>query len=1167
MMRFVQKGLWLLIIVPVWLSGQTLGESHVQQLQRSIPPGFAASDVAELVITDEYQSTHNGVTHLYVQQVYQGISVEKGRYSAHFDRNGNLLREHNRLIPSVSKRHNTLESSLSAFDAIAVAAAHLEKPLPVGLEALEVSNSPDQEMLFAGGNLSVEPIPVHLSLTLNEDDEVRLAWYLRIYEHGRAHWWNYWVDAVSGEVLDRHDWVVSCNWEESRPFQTRGVHTHSEAHHPERTATPGSIRSTADGSSYRILPWPVESPSHGAFQLVSEPADSLASPFGWHDVDGAAGVEYTITRGNNVYALEDTAGTNDQTGFSPDGGNTLTFDFPFDPQASPSANGPAAVVNLFYWNNVMHDIWYHIGFDEASGNFQENNYGRGGEGADFVVADARDGSGFNNANFATPPDGFSPRMQMFIWNPVYEPALTVLTPSSIAGGYDAPGASFGPGLPSTPLSGEVVLMNSNGSNEACGAADDPAAITGKIALVYRGTCTFVSKVQNAQDAGAIAVIVVNNQTTNPFPMGGTGGENIVIPALMVSKADGDMIAQALETETVTVEMVLTPVISGEDSDFDNGVIAHEYTHGISNRLTGGPSQAGGLSNEEQAGEGWSDWFGLVVTHRTGDTRNTPRGIATFLRQQPNDGTGLRPARYSADMSINPLTYDDIKTLSVPHGVGSVMATMLWDLYWDLVDEYGFDPNLRNPEAGNVMAMQLVVDGLKLQPSNPGFVDVRDAILLADQVNYNGANQCLIWNSFARRGLGYSADQGSVDNRGDGIEAFDLPPLCQDVLYVDNQTDAILVDPLDTLSYRVLWSNRTGKEVGGLTVQGQLPLSLDYLANLGECAATQSGNDIFFDLDTLPDVFRDTCVYFAQVREDAPRSIYTQYDSLEGDVADYQIISVAGTDAWSLETRNPRSGDFAFFVPNVGANNDQILEIPGSYRVNDKTVFAFWHSYNTEAAWDGGWVEFQRSGSSEWEDMGPYFVINGYNTGVGFNNPYGTHAAFGGNSGGYIESWADLSALDGALIRVRFRFVSDNNTSEEGWDVDDIGFLDAEHFGATACLRDSSGIITCNSQVKETYISPDPAILVNVEETLLPDTEVKIYPNPARTILYVSLLQPKPQPVSLSLGNLLGQELWSETAGSAMEQDWQIDVSAIPAGIYLLSIRQGDRLRVEKIRVE
>src|SRR5699024_3397697 len=94
-----------------------------------------------------------------------------------------------------------------------------------------------------------------------------------------------------------------------------------------------------------------------------------------------------------------------------------------------------------------------------------------------------------------------------------------------------------------------------------------------------------------------------------------------------------------------------------------------------------------------------------------------------------------------------------------------------------VDEYGFDPDIYEGTGGNNMALQLVMDGLKLQRCSPGFVDGRDAILDADEAANDGENKCLIWHAFAKRGLGLSADQGSSSSKRDGTEAFDVPEDC------------------------------------------------------------------------------------------------------------------------------------------------------------------------------------------------------------------------------------------------------------------------------------------------------------------------------------------------------------------------------------------------------
>src|SRR5690606_35324383 len=89
--------------------------------------------------------------------------------------------------------------------------------------------------------------------------------------------------------------------------------------------------------------------------------------------------------------------------------------------------------------------------------------------------------------------------------------------------------------------------------------------------------------------------------------------------------------------------------------------------------------------------------------------------------------------------------------------------------------HGFDTDFYNGSGGNNISLALVTEALKLQPSNPGFVDGRDAILAADMALYGGENQCAIWDAFARRGLGDSAIQGSSSSKTDGTEAFDLPP--------------------------------------------------------------------------------------------------------------------------------------------------------------------------------------------------------------------------------------------------------------------------------------------------------------------------------------------------------------------------------------------------------
>ena len=222
-------------------------------------------------------------------------------------------------------------------------------------------------------------------------------------------------------------------------------------------------------------------------------------------------------------------------------------------------------------------------------------------------------------------------------------------------------------------------------------------------------------------------------------------------------------------------------------DFDNGIIIHEYGHGISNRLTGGPG-VNCLGGTERMSEGWSDYYAItMLTDPELDDPEAARGMGPYaLFQDDRHGAGIRPRPYSRTWEIQPFSYDSIRTggwlggasLAAPHGVGHGWASVLWDMNWDLIDKHGFNPNLYEPwhTGGNNLALQLVTDGLKFQGCNPTFVVARNAILAADQALTGGENQCTIWASFARRGLGFSAVGGGT-SRADGTEAFDTHPDC------------------------------------------------------------------------------------------------------------------------------------------------------------------------------------------------------------------------------------------------------------------------------------------------------------------------------------------------------------------------------------------------------
>ena len=592
---------------------------------------MSEAEVSSLLVKDNYLSEKSGTTHIYLVQTHNGIEVYNAIVNINIAQDGSVINVGSRAVPDLSAVVETADRQLSAEAALEKAADQLGLELNQTPIVEEVIGGAAEAVVLSSSGVSQNSIPANLIYQPMPNGTVRLAWNLVIYELSGENWWNVRVDVTEGEMIGLDNYIDHDNWGAHQAGGQNGATGQNDS-----LKVP--LSASAVPSSYLVYQMPVESPNYA---LPAPPADArtteiapwldapTASPMGWH---ANTSTSWTDTQGNNVDAHKGAVRF--------DCGVDLECDPALDLTMEPTipTNVDAATVNLFFWNNIVHDVTYEYGFDEVAGNFQNDNFGLGGLGNDRVNANAQ-APGNCNANFGTPPDGSAPTMNMFNCN-------------------------------------------------------------------------------NASPA--------------------------------------------------------------HDGDLDNGVIAHEYGHGISNRLTGGPSNTSCLGNSERPSEGWSDLIGLLLTIEPGDTGTDARGIGTWLLGQPPDGPGVRVLRYSTDFNVNDHTYDDIKTMAVPHGVGEVWATMAWDMIWLMIDEYGYNADFYDAwdTGGNNLAMQLILDGMKLQPCSPGFVDARDGILLADQNLTGGVNQCMIWEAFAGRGLGFSADQGSSGSATDGTEAFDIPQFCE-----------------------------------------------------------------------------------------------------------------------------------------------------------------------------------------------------------------------------------------------------------------------------------------------------------------------------------------------------------------------------------------------------
>ncbi len=272
-----------------------------------------------------------------------------------------------------------------------------------------------------------------------------------------------------------------------------------------------------------------------------------------------------------------------------------------------------------------------------------------------------------------------------------------------------------------------------------------------------------------------------NFQTNNFANGGAGGDEVTAFAQKSGAPCPNNAFFGTPGDGSSPNMIMclwTPSNPQRDFSFDNGVVIHEYGHGISNRLVGGPNNVGCLGNSQQPGEGLSDCGALAYTGEVGDAGTDVRGSGTYILGQPLGGPGVRTQPYSTDPAVNTHSYESISGMSIPHGVGEVWAQVAWEAYWALVDARGFDADLYDAmgSAGNQRMMLNVNEGLKNTACSPTFTEVRDGIIQAATDNHGGEDVCTLWEAFAAFGLGTDAVSGGSGSTNP-TNGFTLPGSC------------------------------------------------------------------------------------------------------------------------------------------------------------------------------------------------------------------------------------------------------------------------------------------------------------------------------------------------------------------------------------------------------
>ena len=446
----------------------------------------------------------------------------------------------------------------------------------------------------------------------------------------------------------------------------------------------------------------------------------------------------------------------------------------------------AAITQLFYNINFLHDWYYDSGFNEISGNAQTNNFGRGGLGSDSIKGQSEDTSSFNNANMLTPADGSRPRMRMYNFiNPAN--MLDIQAPAAIVGKVNI-GISQ-TGTHNFDVTSDIVIATFSNSPSAC-TITNAAALAGKIGMFdfdnTDGTgCSFSTRITRIHATSALAALMVYTSASPTAVANITGLVTTHTKGVgVISWNNGQLIKGVIGGNTVTARLLR---VADRDGSLDQQVVFHEWGHYLSNRLVGNSNGlnanfAGGL------GEGWGDISAMMLTVREDDTGtasnanwNGAYALATYATSGvPFNGAanqgyyyGIRRYPYSTDMAINPLTYHHIQNgIALPvspapafgqtgsnnaevHNTGEVWANMYWECYASLLrDTLGATPRLDFTTTQARMKSYLVAS-LKITPLTPTLLEARDALLAAAAANdLIDFQRCSA--AFAKRGAGIGA---------------------------------------------------------------------------------------------------------------------------------------------------------------------------------------------------------------------------------------------------------------------------------------------------------------------------------------------------------------------------------------------------------------------------
>ena len=376
--------------------------------------GMRGEQINNLKVTADYTNPNGELSFVDLEQFIGDVPVFRSTVRAGFNKQNAMFRIVNNSATDVDANSVSKEFG-SPADAILRAAGYLNYTLKQ--TKLDEAASTDLKAVFGSGSSATTAEKMYFPTDIGV---ARPAWRVLVWETGDAFY--VIVDAETGAMLYRENIVHDQTQAATYNVYATETNILKTLPNPAPLPAPGLLDPSL-GTQGTLVP-------RTNVTLIGNEAPNTFNNLGWI-TDNTNGVNGN-TSGNNTIAGVDRDTTNGYDSLV--SGTNRVFNFSYTPGAGPNNSGgdspllPAyqngIVTNLFYVTNRYHDVTYPLGFTEAARNFQNDNFNRGGAGNDRVLAEAQDNTAsanctppcFNNANFATPADGSSGRMQMYLWN-------------------------------------------------------------------------------------------------------------------------------------------------------------------------------------------------------------------------------------------------------------------------------------------------------------------------------------------------------------------------------------------------------------------------------------------------------------------------------------------------------------------------------------------------------------------------------------------------------------------------------------------------------------------------------------------------------------------------------------------------------------------------------